>query len=198
MSLSDAATAGDATAADAQLAEQLGPAPLADQPPTAPRQRSAGRSHHKQRVQAPSTSDLLDWLAPTLGLVTLVLGLLLAGLNLEDPLVEHVMMEQEEAEAIAKPLANILARQAWFARYGKQLIGSSDWIALSYALLLYAGRVMPAVSQRARDRGETRRYDRQQQAARVPANGAANGRAGSSPVSWPAVGDLGGAYTVDS
>ena len=197
--MTDAAGRGDAVAADDRLTEQLGPVPVADQPNKQPRTRS----HHKAKApaaQPPAIEELVKWLKPTLGLTTMLAGLLLAGMNLEDPLVDVVMLAEDEAEDISKPLARILARQSWYSRYGHDLIASSDWIDLSWALALYAARVYPAVRQRQRDHGERRRHERHQQNAGVSASGPANGRASGNPADWPSVGGvgLGGAYTVDN
>ncbi len=157
------------------------------------------RSHRAKaagpgRRQAPNASELVAPLEGSLGLLTLFVGLMLCGFNLEDPLVDVVMMEKEEAERVAKPLANILVQQKWFAEYGRHLVNSDDAIALTYAMILYTGRVYPAIRGRM---GERPRRDRAQQTARVPMGTATPTDPGLNGYAAAGRAGLSGAYAAD-
>lgn len=158
-----------ADAVDADLREQLGPAPDQPyQPEQAPAPRASRAKPARGRVSRSAplhATELVQPLEGMLGLVTFFVGLLLCGFVLDDPLVDVITLDKAEAKEIAEPLANILARQKWFTQYGRHLANSDDLIALSYALILYAGRVIPAVQERMKSRP---RNGRSRQAPAVP------------------------------
>jgi hypothetical protein len=167
------------------------------------------RSYHRKAGRPPagaksaSAAEIIKPLKGVLILLTLALGLLLCGFNLEDPLVEFIMLddtkaegqEQSEAQAIAQPLANILTRQKWFAAWGQGLVDSEDGIALAWGAIIWAGRVFPAVRQRMAERPVRERH---RQAARAGAGSAqpSSGANGHQPATgWNG---LSGAYTADA
>lgn len=179
-------------ALDNDLQAQLGPVPGTYEAPPGPAvraQRKAGR-HSSRASKAPHADEVVKFLGPVLGLVTLGLGLLLCGFNLEDPLVDTIMLDKEEANGIAEPLANILLRQKWFTQYGRELIGSTDYVKLAFALMLYLGRVVPAVQGRIRERPRRERH--QQNAGISQPTASPNGYAGGASEFAPF-----GAYAAD-
>lgn len=202
--LSDAALASDAL--DSELSERLGEAPgqpemLGTMPGTpgagAPRRAHRAKATQRATAKTVTAAELVKPLEGSLGLLTLGLGLLICGFNLEDPVVEIVTMDADEAKAVATPLANILVRQKWFREYGQHLVNSDDAIALTYALIVYAGRVTPAIRERT---GARPRRDRHQQTARVsagPGNQAGAGDASRNGYAAGGYGALSGAYTAD-
>jgi hypothetical protein len=164
VSLSDAGAASDALEHSAELGElpELAPINLSDR--THSPKRKAGTKSTRASVTAKQLAEPIQGL---LGLATFAGALLLCGFALEDPAVDSLVMEAEEAEAIATPLANILMRQAWFMQYAGTLAGSQDAIALVFAVLLYVGRIAPTVRAKLGTRqGGTRASEK---TSRIPA-----------------------------
>jgi hypothetical protein len=57
-------------------------------------------------------------------------------------------LTDDEAEAIARPLSNIMERSILNRRYGKHVLGGSDYITLAIALVVYTERVSPYIRRK--------------------------------------------------
>lgn len=130
----------DSSAADEFLAGAGSSAPAGAKPSSAgPR-----RSHHKkpEPIRIPA-DQLAGTLARLLGLLTLLLALVAT----KDPDArEAIVLEAEEAEAIARPAARMLERTALVSRYGAAWANGSDFIELAFALLAYGMRIEPIIA----------------------------------------------------
>jgi len=60
--------------------------------------------------------------------------------------VEEAALTNEEASAIADPLARIINRASWGKAIAKRLVGADDYLALSLALFAYGVRIYPLVA----------------------------------------------------
>ena len=60
--------------------------------------------------------------------------------------VEEAALIDEEADAIADPLARIINRASWGKAIAKRLVGADDYLALSLALFSYGVRIYPLVA----------------------------------------------------
>lgn len=90
-----------------------------------------------------SQSQLEDWSREILGMVTLLIGLWLTNWNEEQAV--YLALSPDEADAIAEPLARVIARSGLNKTYGQQLLASSDYAKLAFALASYGGRVAPVM-----------------------------------------------------
>jgi hypothetical protein len=148
------------SAADINAAFDGGPARLTfdDEPlfpknpiPSGSRTRKGGGTSAVRAARPAGASDLQPLFAT---------GMLLLATFLLD---ESLAPTEPEAQAIAAPLANILARRIDLA--AKMGADASDTIALAVAFMSYGARIAPAAMERARD--GYKQYNRRQRVDRV-------------------------------
>lgn len=61
---------------------------------------------------------------------------------------ESLELSDEEAEGLARPAARILARSALNDRYGKDILGATDYVIMAVVMVGYAERVSPAIKRK--------------------------------------------------
>lgn len=74
---------------------------------------------------------------------------LVAGTGSPRSARNELELTDAEASGMARPLARILARSFINAKYGKSVLGASDYIVLAVVVTGYAERVAPAIRRKA-------------------------------------------------
>lgn len=97
-------------------------------------------SGRQSRARGATPRELADMFAKLLGGSSVLLAMWID--------VEEAALLPQEADAIAEPLARILARSQWGKKASKYLLGADDYIALSIALGAYTLRVYPLIAAR--------------------------------------------------
>lgn len=105
-------------------------------------------------------------------LTTIMAWLLVNDIPHSDKDIEDLAMSEDETKTITKPLSRVIANSFIGSRYGEQIIGSEDYIALVFVSFMYCRRVWSAIQARF-DRMTARK--RSNQRANEPRNNGRNG-----------------------
>lgn len=85
-----------------------------------------------------------DFLAVLLGFFSMLYcWWLLSGFDVPRAERDALMLDEEEADALATPMARILARSWINQAYGKHVLGASDYVVMAIALAEYGRRTHP-------------------------------------------------------
>lgn len=85
-----------------------------------------------------------DFLAVLLGFFSMLYcWWLLSGFDVPRDERDALMLQEDEAEALATPMARILARSWLNQNYGKHVLGASDYVVMAVALAEYGRRTHP-------------------------------------------------------
>jgi hypothetical protein len=97
-----------------------------------------------KKVTKANEKDWEEFLAVFFGYLSLLLvWFLLAGSRATRAQREEFELSEAEAEGIARPASRILARSWINARWGKHILGGSDYIVLAIVLTEYGERIAP-------------------------------------------------------
>lgn len=102
-----------------------------------------------RKVAKASEADWEEFLGVLLGYMSLLFAwFLISGTNGDKREREDLELTNEEADGLARPLARILARSTINARYGKNILGGSDYIVMAIVLTTYVERISPAIRRK--------------------------------------------------
>jgi hypothetical protein len=102
------------------------------------------------RRKAPATAKHWeDFLTVLLGFLSMLYcWWLLTGLDVPKEERDSLMLQEDEAEGLATPMARILARSWLNQSYGKHVLGASDYVVMAISLAEYARRTNPYLRRR--------------------------------------------------
>lgn len=102
-----------------------------------------------RKVGKATEADWEEFLGILLGYFSLLFAwFLISGTGASRTEREEIELTDEEAGAMARPLARILARSALNARYGKHVLGGSDYLVLAIVMTTYVERITPHVKRK--------------------------------------------------
>lgn len=108
----------------------------------------AGRKGAAKKITA-NAADWEEFLGVAAGFGSMLFAWWLAsGTGIRRDEREALELTDEECEAVARPLSNIIER-SWLNRsYGKHVLGGSDYITLAIALVVYTERISPYIRRK--------------------------------------------------
>lgn len=97
-------------------------------------------------------NDWVEFLGPLFGFLSMLLvWWLVVGKGWSKAQRQEFEFTDEEADALAGPAARIMSRSWVNMRFGKHILGASDYILLALVMFDYTDRITPLVRERMRD-----------------------------------------------
>lgn len=108
----------------------------------------AGQAGAKRKGPA-TAANWEEFLTVLLGFLSMLyVWWLVSGFEVPKREQDSLMLTEDEAEGMARPMARILARSWVNASYGKNVLGASDYVVLAIVVAEYTKRTAPYLKRR--------------------------------------------------